>query len=113
MVPVIATVSAFDFMAEPSLHEEVFGPFSLLVVCDSSEQLLEVIKSLRGQLTATIHAHGNELEANELLVHALQDKCGRLLFNGVPTGVEVCAAMQHGGPYPATTDSRFSRAEKR
>jgi len=106
--PVIATVAAADFIQKPDLHEEVFGPFSLLVVCDDAIQLVEVVESLKGQLTATIHATETELAANGELVENLLEKCGRLLLNGVPTGVEVCAAMQHGGPFPAASDSRFT-----
>ena len=107
--PMIAMVAATDFMDHPALHEEVFGPFSLIVVCDSAEQMKQVIASLKGQLTATIFSdrddNGNKQKE---ITSALLEKCGRLLFNGVPTGVEVCAAMQHGGPYPASSDSRFT-----
>lgn len=106
--PAIATVSAADFLQNPMLHEEVFGPFSLLVVCDNSKQVAEVVQSLKGQLTATLFATEDELAEQTELTGNLLEKCGRLLFNGVPTGVEVCAAMQHGGPFPATTDSRFT-----
>lgn len=106
--PAIATVSAADFLQNPMLHEEVFGPFSLLVVCENLASVTEVVNSLKGQLTATLFATEEELVEQKELADNLLDKCGRLLFNGVPTGVEVCAAMQHGGPYPATTDSRFT-----
>ena len=108
VVPVLGLVKASDFIAKPSLHEEVFGPFSLVVACNSDEQLLQVINALKGQLTTTVHAYGDELENRKEVVAVLLEKCGRLLYNGVPTGVEVCAAMQHGGPYPASSDSRFS-----
>lgn len=106
--PVIATVAAADFIQKPGLHEEVFGPFSLLVVCENETQLTAVIGSLKGQLTVSIHATESELSAQGELVENLVEKCGRLLLNGVPTGVEVCAAMQHGGPFPAASDSRFT-----
>lgn len=108
VLPAIATVSGADFLQNPMLHEEVFGPFSLLVVCENSEQVAEVVQSLKGQLTATLFATEDELAEQKELTDNLLEKCGRLLFNGVPTGVEVCAAMQHGGPFPATTDSRFT-----
>ncbi len=107
-VPAIATVDAATFMENPVLHEEVFGPFSLVVTCDSKAELLSVIKALKGQLTATLHGEATELPANKDVMDAMVDRCGRILFNGVPTGVEVCPAMQHGGPYPACTDSRFT-----
>jgi 2,5-dioxopentanoate dehydrogenase len=106
--PAIGLVSSADFINRPTLHEEVFGPFSLVVACESESQLKQVLETLKGQLTSTIHAQDNELEEQKEIVDLLLDKCGRLLLNGVPTGVEVCSAMQHGGPFPATTDSRFS-----
>lgn len=104
----LAMVRATDFMAMPDLHEEVFGPFSLVVVCDSDRQLLQVLQSLKGQLTTTVHATDEELVERSEVLEALMLKSGRVLLNGVPTGVEVCAAMQHGGPYPASTDARFT-----
>ena len=106
--PAIGLVSASDFIKHPSLHEEVFGPFSLVVACESESQLNEVLKTLKGQLTATIHALETELCENKEITDILLEKCGRLLLNGVPTGVEVCSAMQHGGPFPASSDSRFT-----
>ncbi len=106
--PSIATVSAADFIQKPDLHEEVFGPFSLLVVCQDEDELQKVVGSLKGQLTATIHATEKELSKKTEIVDQLLEKCGRILLNGVPTGVEVCGAMQHGGPFPATSDSRFT-----
>lgn len=106
--PTIATVSGNDFLANPLLHEEVFGPYSLLVKCSSMEQLLEVWKSVEGQLTTSIMATDNDLAANPEVIDIAREVAGRLVFNGVPTGVEVCASMVHGGPSPATTDSRFT-----
>jgi NADP-dependent aldehyde dehydrogenase len=106
--PAIGLVSAKDFINRPSLHEEVFGPFSLVVACDSDIQLLEVLGTLKGQLTATVHAHEEELGEQREIIDTLLDKCGRLLLNGVPTGVEVSSAMQHGGPFPASSDTRFT-----
>ena len=106
--PTVATVSGADFLQNPNLHREVFGPFSLVVQCDNEAQLIQVVSKLEGQLTGSIFSAENELPANTDLVDALQAKVGRIINNGVPTGVEVCPSMQHGGPYPATTDSRFS-----
>ncbi len=105
-LPMVAAVSARHFMDKPALQKEIFGPFSLLVRCANKTELLEVAQSLSGQLTATLMAEREELPAERELVSRLQDKVGRLILNGVPTGVEVCHSMQHGGPYPATTDSR-------
>jgi alpha-ketoglutaric semialdehyde dehydrogenase len=107
-IPTLAEVPASVFLQNPLLHHEVFGPFSLLVVCRNPEEMLEVALSLEGQLTSTLIATGEEVKQNSRLVAALQELCGRLVLNGVPTGVEVTLAMHHGGPYPATTDSRFT-----
>ncbi|TDQ31254.1 aldehyde dehydrogenase (NADP(+)) [Zeaxanthinibacter enoshimensis] len=106
--PVLLTVSGLDFIKNPGLQHEVFGPFSLVVKCSGSEEVQEVINVLQGQLTATVIGNPTEMDKYSELVKDLQSKAGRLLFNGVPTGVEVSEAMQHGGPYPATTDSRFT-----
>lgn len=107
-IPALAEVPASVFLQNPLLHQEVFGPFSLLVVCRNAEEMLQVALSLPGQLTSTLIATGEEVKQNNQLVAALQELCGRLVLNGVPTGVEVALAMHHGGPYPATTDSRFT-----
>ena len=107
-LPTLASITASAFLANPLLHQEVFGPFSLLVVCDSDAELLDVAHSLGGQLTTSIMASAGDLLNYSMLIETLEYNCGRLIFNGVPTGVEVCLAMQHGGPFPATTDSRFT-----
>lgn len=104
----VAQVSAKDFIANPKLREEIFGPYSLLVVAADVAELEAVIDVLEGQLTVTLMAEKQELQQYTTLVNKLTDKTGRIILNGVPTGVEVCAAMQHGGPFPATNDSRFT-----
>jgi NADP-dependent aldehyde dehydrogenase len=106
--PTIASVSAKAFINNPLLHQEVFGPYSLLVRCRDQQEMLEVAKHTEGQLTATLMATEGDIHNNEELVDTLKYLCGRFILNGVPTGVEVCLSMQHGGPYPATTDSRFT-----
>ncbi len=98
--------SAVTWTAHPRLGEEIYGPATLAVVCGNREELLAVARGLEGHLTATVHGTAEELLEYGDLVAVLRDKVGRLIFNGYPTGVEVCHAMQHGGPYPATTDSR-------
>lgn len=98
--------SAAAALANPELTEEVFGPSSVAIVADDKAQTLEVARNLHGHLTATIHGTPEDLEEYAELVDILETKVGRLLFNGFPTGVEVSHAMVHGGPYPATTDSR-------
>ncbi|WP_456376092.1 aldehyde dehydrogenase (NADP(+)) [Lutibacter sp.] len=105
---VITTVEGSTFLENTTLHQEVFGPFSMVVQCESTQQLEEIISKLEGQLTGTILANNNEIEDYSTIVSALQNRVGRIIFNGVPTGVEVCPSMVHGGPYPASTDSRFT-----
>ena len=104
----VLTVNGSNFLKNPTLHQEVFGPFSIVVRCTDSKELTTIINHLEGQLTGTILGSEDEIKANPELVQALQGRVGRIIFNGVPTGVEVCPAMQHGGPYPASTDSRFT-----
>lgn len=90
----------------PRLHEEIFGPATLGVRCASRPEMLQLARALRGHLTATIHATDKDLSELPELVPILRRRVGRIVFNGFPTGVEVCHAMHHGGPYPATTDPR-------
>ncbi|MFK7002069.1 aldehyde dehydrogenase (NADP(+)) [Flavobacterium oreochromis] len=104
----ILQVSATEFLNNKTLSHEVFGPFSILVICESKEQMTHVITNLEGQLTGTIIAESEELQEYKEVIEALKGRVGRLIFNGVPTGVEVCASMLHGGPYPASSDSRFT-----
>ena len=96
-----------DLLAQDTLLQtEVFGPLSLLVEVDDAVQLQAVVKALQGQLTATLHAEADDGPLAANLLPLLCEKAGRVLFNGYPTGVEVCDAMVHGGPWPATTDAR-------
>jgi NADP-dependent aldehyde dehydrogenase len=106
--PTIAAVNAAAFISNPVLHQEVFGPYSLIIRCKDVQQMLEVAQHIEGQLTATLMATDADILHNSDLVDAVQNLCGRFILNGVPTGVEVCLSMQHGGPFPSTTDSRFS-----
>ena len=104
----IVTVTGKTFLENPTLHLEVFGPFSMIVQCDNAEELETVIASLEGQLTGTVISDEQEVANYPAVMAALQNRVGRIIFNGVPTGVEVCESMVHGGPYPASTDSRFT-----
>jgi NADP-dependent aldehyde dehydrogenase len=105
--PTVLTTRATLFLSSPSLSDEVFGPTSLIVVCDNEAELADCLNSLEGQLTATLYATTQELKASKTdWVSFLQAKAGRVLFGGFPTGVEVAEAMTHGGPFPATSDSR-------
>ncbi len=104
----VAKVNALDFRANESLRREVFGPFTLLVTCEDTEDLIRTLSTLEGQLTASFLGSEKEMQSNPEVLDLLSEKSGRILVNGVPTGVEVCPSMQHGGPFPATTDSRFT-----
>ncbi len=107
--PTVASVSGKDFLENTGvLQNEVFGPFTLVVKCADEAERINVVQQLHGQLTATIMGLNNEIADHPTLVSELQNRVGRLIFNGVPTGVEVCHSMHHGGPYPAATDSRFT-----
>lgn len=104
----IASVPASEFLANPTLAEEVFGPFSLIIKCKDIGELNSVANHFHGQLTASLIGEEPELIKHQNILNTLTEKAGRLIINGVPTGVEVCPSMQHGGPFPATTDSRFT-----
>jgi 2,5-dioxopentanoate dehydrogenase len=104
--PVAWQVALEDFLRAPSLHDEVFGPSTIVVRAPSVDALARAAFALEGQLTATVHATDVDLAGAGPLLAILERKVGRLVFGGVPTGVEVCAAMNHGGPYPASTDVR-------
>lgn len=94
------------FLASPELSDEHFGPSTLLIRYQSKQQILDAARKLEGHLTATIHGTEDDLRDFSELIAILETKVGRIIFNGFPTGVEVCHAMVHGGPYPASTDSR-------
>jgi len=102
------TTTLDELTSQPDLADEVFGPDTLIVRCGNTNDYLEAARSLSGHLTATIFGDEDDLAANRELIQILEQKDGRLIFNGFPTGVEVSHAMVHGGPYPATSDSRFT-----
>ncbi|MDN3693129.1 aldehyde dehydrogenase family protein [Chryseobacterium tructae] len=104
----VIAANAQNFINNPVLSEEVFGPFGIIVTCENQEEFIQIAQKLKGQLTITVAATRDDIFENSALINLLKDKCGRLLFNGMPTGVEVVYAMQHGGPFPSTTDSRFT-----
>ncbi|MEO8334819.1 MAG: aldehyde dehydrogenase (NADP(+)) [bacterium] len=104
--PALLRTDGAHFLADPELREEMFGPVSVVVAASDYMELERVAEGMEGQLTATIHGTPEELRSHARLVEILTRKVGRLLFNGFPTGVEVGHAMQHGGPYPASSDSR-------
>lgn len=104
----VVTVNGANFLKNTKLHQEVFGPFSVVVRCDDDKELTAILNALEGQLTGTILGSEAELKKYENVVDGLRSRVGRIIFNGVPTGVEVCPSMHHGGPFPAATDSRFT-----
>jgi 2,5-dioxopentanoate dehydrogenase len=105
-LPALLTTDAATFLKNRELMDEVFGPSTLVVLCRSGADMLAAAAHLQGQLTATVHGTPEDLAANRELIAILETKAGRVLCNGFPTGVEVCHAMMHGGPYPATADGR-------
>ena len=107
-IPTVTTVTAATFIRNNELHGEIFGHYSLLVECNDEAEMLEVARVMEGQLTSTIIATEQELVSSGELIDEILAKCGRIIYNGVPTSVEVCLSMQHGGPFPASTDSRFT-----
>ncbi|MFC7343679.1 aldehyde dehydrogenase (NADP(+)) [Saccharopolyspora griseoalba] len=107
--PTLLTTDVDTLLANrEALLEEVFGPLSIVVTYSSAEEARRAAEAFEGNLTATVHADESDTEFAGGLVPLLRDRAGRLLFNGWPTGVAVSHAMQHGGPYPATTDARFT-----
>ena len=104
--PALFTVTSDQFLATRELQDEVFGAAALVVTYDGPEELRACLESLQGQLTATIHFEDADLPIAASLVPILERKAGRIIANAWPTGVEVCDAMVHGGPFPATSDTR-------
>src|SRR6185436_17549525 len=107
-LPTLFETNAQTFLVNRELHHEVFGPSTILIRCGSPGELEQVARTLEGSLTATLHGTERDLRAHGALLKILTHKVGRIIFNGYPTGFEVCAAMQHVGPYPSTTDPRFT-----
>lgn len=106
--PALFEASAERLLQRDELGREVFGPSTVLIRCGSPEEMEHVARGLEGTLTVTIHGTPEDLQAYRGFIRLLEEKAGRLLINGYPTGVEVCASMHHGGPYPATSDSKFT-----
>jgi 2,5-dioxopentanoate dehydrogenase len=104
--PVLLSANSETFNNSPVLSEEIFGPASVAVSTNNKEEMLDIARKLSGHLTATIHGTEQELIEYKELIDILEQKVGRLVINGFPTGVEVCSAMVHGGPFPSTSDSK-------
>ncbi len=106
--PLAFTVSSKDFVANEQLANEVFGPLTLIVLCKNAEELHRTLLSLEGQLTATLHSTAEDEQALKPVIDIITQKAGRIIFGGYPTGVEVCHSMHHGGPFPSTSDARYT-----
>lgn len=104
--PAIAVVTGEEFIAHHQWHHEVFGPFAIIIKCEGAQQMIEILELLKGQLTTTIWSEAGNQD-NEILLDAMEQVSGRIVWNGVPTGVEVCDSMMHGGPFPATSHPHF------
>jgi NADP-dependent aldehyde dehydrogenase len=104
--PALFATDAKTFLGSRSLMDEVFGPSALVVQGETKDDILAIARALEGQLTATVHGTDDDVEAYRDLIAILETKAGRVVFNAFPTGVEVCHAMVHGGPFPATSDGR-------
>ncbi|MCT4622392.1 MAG: aldehyde dehydrogenase (NADP(+)), partial [Schleiferiaceae bacterium] len=104
----LATVSLQEFHKNPKLHEEVFGPYSIIVECENMSEMMIAILKLKGQLTVNIMATDLDMENEKSLINMMAEVAGRIVMNGAPTGVEVCYAMQHGGSFPASTDGKYT-----
>ena len=100
--------TAAEFLATPALHDEVFGPASVVIACDSVDEMIAITEHLEGQLTATLQLDAGDTATARRLLPNLERRAGRILANGFPTGVEVCHAMVHGGPFPATSNAMFT-----
>jgi 2,5-dioxopentanoate dehydrogenase len=107
-IPAVFITTAKTFLHEKQLSEEVFGPATMIVQCRDKAELRIVLQSLEGQLTVAVHAAGNDEKLAAEITDIVTQKAGRIIYNGFPTGVEVCDAMQHGGPYPSTTDAHYT-----
>jgi NADP-dependent aldehyde dehydrogenase len=105
-IPVLMKANSNVFNNNPQLSEEIFGPTGIAISVDSKKEMLAIAKNLSGHLTATVHGTNDELIEYKELLDILEQKAGRIIINGFPTGVEVCNAMVHGGPFPSTTDSK-------
>ncbi|TLU90374.1 aldehyde dehydrogenase (NADP(+)) [Dyadobacter sediminis] len=104
----VAIAAGENFLKNDTLQQEVFGPFALIIKCQDADEMISVAGKIHGQLTATLLATNEDLAKNEELLEVVRDKCGRILLNNFPTGVEVCKSMHHGGPFPSSSNVQFT-----
>ncbi|OSZ77000.1 aldehyde dehydrogenase (NADP(+)) [Chitinophagaceae bacterium IBVUCB2] len=105
-IPVLLITNTNVFNNTPQLSEEIFGPTGIVISTSTKKEMLSIAENLSGHLTATVHGADEELMEYKELLDILEQRAGRVIINGFPTGVEVCNSMVHGGPYPSTTDSK-------
>ena len=106
--PAVMLTDVATFLATPALTEEYFGPLAIVVVGQNLSDIDKCLAHLGGQLTITFQADGSDFTDAAGLIQTATHMAGRIVFNSVPTGVEVCPSMQHGGPWPAASDARFT-----
>jgi NADP-dependent aldehyde dehydrogenase len=106
--PIAHIVSGQNFLSKKEFSEEVFGPATLIVLCKTQEEMHQILQSMEGQLTASVHAEAGDKDLLKTVINIIIQKAGRLIYEGYPTGVEVCHSMHHGGPFPSTTDAKFT-----
>ena len=104
----LVTVSVDTFLEKPLLQNEIFGPMSILVECENIKEMEKVVNAMSGQLTFTVMASAKDIQMYTPLLSGIREIAGRIVFNGPPTGVEVCNAMHHGGGYPASTNAKYT-----
>jgi alpha-ketoglutaric semialdehyde dehydrogenase len=105
-VPALLKTDSNTFNNNHQLSEEIFGPSGIIIPVNTKKEMLDIANNLSGHLTATVHGNDEELLEHKELLDILEQKAGRVIINGFPTGVEVCSSMVHGGPFPSTTDSK-------
>uniref|UniRef100_UPI00016A7221 aldehyde dehydrogenase family protein n=1 Tax=Burkholderia thailandensis TaxID=57975 RepID=UPI00016A7221 len=105
-LPALFTTTQTQFIQNPLLEAEIFGPTSLIVACRDIDEMIALAEHVEGQLTATLHLEDDDVDLARKLLPTLERRAGRIVANGYPTGVEVAHAMVHGGPFPSTSDSR-------
>ena len=106
--PFFACINAEQFLKDRSFRHEFFGPFAFIIKCADRGEMMAVANAIQGQLTVSLLAEEEELPDYADLIEVLTLKTGRIIFNGVPTGVEVCASIHHGGPFPASSSAQYT-----
>jgi NADP-dependent aldehyde dehydrogenase len=104
----VAIIDQSEFKTSPLIESEIFGPYATVVMYDDTRIIEEYLRECAGQLTCSVFSNTEGITANQHIINLAINQVGRMIINDVPTGVVVSKAMQHGGPYPASSDSRFT-----